>query len=128
MNSILLAGTITVTFALIAYSLFAFTKPKQGTLNYWVLTILSIGLLLDISATILMIIGTQKTSITPHGVIGYSALTAMLLETFLIWRHWMNKGKSEPVSKGIKNYTWFAYSWWVLAYIIGGILAASGIS
>ncbi len=128
MNSILIAGTITVTFALIAYSLFVFTKPKQGILTPWVLTILNIGLFLDISATILMIIGSQNMSITPHGIIGYSALSAMIVETIFIWRHWISKRKSAPLSKRLQNYTWFAYSWWVLAFIIGGLLAASGLS
>ena len=127
MNSILIAGTITVTAALIAYSLFVFTKPKDGTLALWTLTILSIGLFLDISATILMILGSQNIPITPHGIIGYSALAAMLIETVFIWRHWIKKGKTEPVSKPIQNYTRFAYSWWVLAFIIGGLLAAFGI-
>jgi len=127
LNSILIAGTITVTGALIAYSLFVFTKPKQGTLSRWAITILSIGLFLDISATILMITGSQNIPITPHGIIGYSALAVMLLETIFIWRHWIKKGKTEPVSRRMQNYTWFAYSWWVLAFIIGGLLAAFGI-
>ena len=128
MNPIITAATITVTCALIAYSLFVFTKPKQGFLTPWVLTILTVGLLLDITATILMIIGSQNRPITPHGILGYSALAAMLVETILIWRHWRSDKKTEPVSKSLQKYTWVAYSWWVLAFIVGGMLAASGLS
>lgn len=127
MNPILIAGTATVTCALIAYSLFVFTKPKTGLLTPWVLTILSIGLLLDITATILMILGSRNIPITPHGILGYSALAAMLAETIFIWRHWLRKRNTEPLLKRLRTYTWIAYSWWVLAFIIGGMLAASVI-
>ena len=127
MNPILIAGTTTVTCALIAYSLFVFTKPKAGLLTPWVLTILSIGLFLDITATILMILGSRNIPITPHGILGYSALAAMLAETIFIWRHWLRKRNTEPLSKRLRIYTWMAYGWWVLAFIIGGLLAASVI-
>ena len=127
MNPILIAGTTTVTCALIAYSLFVFSKPKEGFLTPWVLTILSIGLFLDITATILMILGSRNIPITPHGILGYSALAAMLAETIFIWRHWLRKRNTEPLSKRLRIYTWIAYGWWVLAFIIGGLMAASVI-
>ena len=128
MNSILLVGTITVTLALIAYSLFVFTKPKQGFLTLKVVIIQSLGLLFDITATILMISGSQNTSITLHGVIGYSALAVMVIETIIIWKHWSTHKQAEPLSKGFINYTWIAYSWWVIAFVAGGMLAASNYS
>jgi hypothetical protein len=124
LNSTLIAGTIIVTGALVAYTLFIFTKQKKGVLTSLVLTLLTVGLFLDITATIVMIIGSQNIPITPHGILGYSALTAMLVDTILIWRHWRSDRKSEPLSKGLQRYTWIAYSWWVLAYIAGGLLAA----
>lgn len=127
MNSTLFTGTIVVTIALIAYSLFVFTKPKTGIITQKVVTLLTIGILLDITATILMIIGSQKTYITPHGIVGYSALAAMLIETFFIWKHWLGFKDTKPVSPALKKYTWFAYGWWVLAFVIGGMLAASSV-
>jgi hypothetical protein len=124
LNSTLITGTIIVTGALVAYTLFIFTKQKKGVLTPLVLTLLTVGLFLDITATIVMIIGSQNIPITPHGILGYSALTAMLVDTILIWRHWRSDKKSEPLSTGLQRYTWIAYSWWVLAYIAGGLLAA----
>ena len=124
MNSILITGTIIVTGALIAYSVFIFTKQKKDVLTPLILTALTVGLFLDITATIVMIIGSQNIPLTPHGILGYSALAGMLVDTVLIWRHWRSDRKTEPVSKRLQRYTWIAYSWWVLAYIAGGMLAA----
>ena len=128
MNSILITGTITVTGALIAYSVFIFTKQKQKVLTPFILTMLTTGLFLDITSTILMIIGSQNIPITPHGILGYSALTGMLVDTLFIWRHWKSGRKTEPISTKLNRYTWIAYSWWVLAYIAGGLLAAFALN
>ncbi len=127
MNPILTAATIIVTGALIAYSVFIFTKPKHGVLTPWVLTTLTVGLFLDMSATIVMIIGSRNIPITPHGILGYSALAGMLVDTILIWRHWIRERKTAPISKRLQRYTWVAYSWWVLAYVAGALLAAFSV-
>jgi len=69
-----------------------------------------------------MIIGSRKIPITVHGFIGYSALTAMLIDTILIWRFWRMNG-SAHIPRGLNLYTRFAYSWWIIAYIAGAIIA-----
>ena len=124
MNSVLMTGTVIVTGALVAYSIFIFAEQRQSVLTPFVLTALTLGILLDITATVVMIIGSRNIPITFHGVLGYSALTGMLVDTILIWRHWRSDKKNEPVPKGLQLYTRFAYGWWVLAYLAGGILAA----
>ena len=124
MNPILITGTIIVTGALIAYSIFIFAKQRQSVLTRFILTALTLGLFLDITATAVMIAGSRNIPITPHGILGYSALAGMLVDTLLIWRHWRSEKKNEPISKNLQAYTWFAYGWWVLAYVAGGLLAA----
>lgn len=119
-----MTGTVIVTGALIAYSLFIFTKQRQKVLSTFVLTALTVGILLDSTATVVMIIGSRNIPFTFHGILGYTALAGMLIDALLIWRHWRSDKKNEPVSKGLTVYTWMAYSWWVLAYIAGGLLAA----
>jgi hypothetical protein len=87
-----------------------------------VLKFLTAGVLFDISSTILMIIGSRKIPITIHGFIGYSALIAMLIDTILVWRFWRKNGGTH-VPRGLNIYTRLAYSWWVIAYIAGAIIA-----
>jgi hypothetical protein len=98
------------------------TEQKERHISNRVLMFLTIGVLLDVSSTILMIIGSRKIPITIHGFIGYSALTVMLIDTILIWRFW-RKNRETNVPRSLNLYTRLAYCWWVVAYIAGAIIA-----
>jgi EamA domain-containing membrane protein RarD len=121
MNSTLITGTIIVTIALISYSIAVITEQRKFALSSSVLTFLTIGIILDITATCFMIAGSRRIPITFHGVLGYSALTAMLIDTILIWKTRI-KGALKP-SMRLHMYTRFAFGWWVLAYFVGGFVA-----
>jgi hypothetical protein len=86
------------------------------------LTFLTIGVTLDITSTVLMILGSSH--ITIHGFIGWSALAVMLTDAVLVWRHWTRRRES-VVSRGLNQYTRYAYSWWVIAYIAGAVIAST---
>jgi heme A synthase len=122
MNGFLYAGMGVVTFALIFYTIFVVLKRKNKKLNIKICSILSVGALFDVSGTILMIIGSKEIPLTVHGIIGYTALTAMILEMILMWRYLVTNGNKE-IKKSLNLYTWFAYSWWVIAYFAGAALA-----
>ena len=122
MNSVLIRAVIVVTFALISYSIGVITEQRKRFISKLVLTFLTLGVILDISSTALMIIGSGKIPITVHGFIGYSALIVMLTDTVLIWRFSRKHGIAH-VTKGLNVYTRFAYAWWVIAYIAGAIIA-----
>jgi hypothetical protein len=122
LNPTLTRAVVVVTFALISYSLAIVSEQRKNCITKQVLTFLTVGVLLDISSTTLMIIGSRKIPITVHGFIGYSALTAMLIDTILMWRFWHKNG-SVPVPKGLNIYTRLAYGWWIIAYIAGAIIA-----
>ena len=122
MNSTLIKAVIVVTFALISYSIAILTEQRKGYISKVVLGFLTAGVLLDITSTILMIIGSRKIPITIHGFIGYSALLVMLIDTILIWRFWC-KNRGTQVPHVLNIYTRLAYCWWVIAYIAGAIIA-----
>jgi EamA domain-containing membrane protein RarD len=122
MNTALMRAVIVVTFALICYSFAVVTEQRNQLISEKVLAFLTAGVLLDVSSTTLMIIGSRRIPITVHGFIGYSALTVMLIDTVLIWRFWGRNGKAH-VTRNLNLYTRFAYSWWVIAYIAGAIIA-----
>ncbi len=88
------------------------------------MTFLTIGITLDITATTFMIIGFRNIPFTVHGILGYSALSGMLVDTILTWRDWKNAKKQQPVSRRLMIYTRLANSWWVIAYIAGGLISA----
>ncbi|OGO07360.1 MAG: hypothetical protein A2Y92_01915 [Chloroflexi bacterium RBG_13_57_8] len=124
MNPGLIRAVIVVTVALVFYSIGAITEQRKHAVTRHVLFFLTVGVLLDITSTALMITYSGNIPITVHGVIGYTALLAMLIDAILIWRHWRKNG-SGPVSKKLHRYTRIAYGWWVIAYIAGAIISST---
>ena len=122
MNSILIKAVIVVTFALIFYSIAVVTEQRKGIISRQVRIFITVGVISDISSTILMIVGSRKIPITIHGFLGYTALIAMLIDTIWIWRFWSRRGSSQ-VTKALNIYTRIAYSWWVIAYLAGATIA-----
>jgi len=123
LNTGLIRAVIVVTFALVFYSVGVLTEQKKSAISRKVLLFLTIGVILDITSTILMIISSSNIPITVHGILGYSALLVMLIDAILIWRHWFRNGSSQT-PRGLHLYTRIAYSWWVIAYIAGSIIAS----
>jgi uncharacterized repeat protein (TIGR03987 family) len=123
MNPILSKAIIIVTFALLFYSIAVVKEQRNSTISKHILSFLTAGISCDIASTALMIIGSRNIPITVHGVLGYTALLAMLVDTILIWRRWMIEGSRSKVPKGLHLYTRIAYGWWLFAYIAGAIIA-----
>ncbi len=120
MNPTIIKAVIVVTCALVSYSIAVITEQRKKSITKSVLTFLTLGVTLDITSTVLMIMGSS--GITYHGFIGWSALLVMLIDAILIWRYWL-KNKSATISRGLNLYTRYAYGWWVVAYIAGAIIA-----
>ncbi|MFQ5605377.1 MAG: hypothetical protein ACE5HS_19085 [bacterium] len=123
MKPILIVGSTIVTLALISYSIAIFTEQKQVRISRRVLLFLTTGITLDVTATVCMIIGSENTPFTLHGILGYSSLTAMLVDTLLIWRERLQNGVNAAVPRRLHLYSRAAYMWWVFAYITGAYLA-----
>jgi hypothetical protein len=120
LNPTIVKAVIVVTCALISYSIAVLTEQRKKSITRVVLTFLTLGVVLDITSTVLMIMGSS--GITYHGFIGWSALAVMLVDAILIWRYWL-KNESAAVSRGLNLYTRYAYGWWVVAYIAGAAIA-----
>jgi len=86
------------------------------------LIFLTLGIFLDITAVGFMIMGADKSILSVHGLLGYSAMITMILDTFFIWRFYLKSGYDVEIPKNLITYTKYAYSWWVIAYLTGSIL------
>jgi uncharacterized repeat protein (TIGR03987 family) len=124
LNDILVKAVVVVTFALISYSIGVITEHRKRVITKRVLVFLTVGVILDISSTVLMIIGSGKIPITVHGFIGYSALLLMLVDTILSWSYRCKNGDKQ-ISNGLNIYTKMAFGWWVVAYIVGAVMSAT---
>ena len=116
-----IAATV-VTLALISYSIAIITEQRKRKVINLVLVFLSLGVLLDISATTMMIIVSENSPFTLHGILGYSSLTGMVIDAILLWRFRIKKGSQEKVARPVHLYSRIAYIWWVAAYITGTLM------
>jgi len=124
MNPILLAGTIIVNLALISYAVGIIGEQRSHRVSSRVLAFLVVGVVLDITATACMIAGSSRGPFTPHGLLGFSSLAAMLTETALAWRHRKANG-DDVVPIWLHHWSRIAFGWWVVAYITGALLVMS---
>lgn len=122
MNSISVTGAFIITFSLLSYGIGSITLQRFKMVSPGVLWFLTMGVVLDIIASIFMIIGSQKTPFTPHGFLGYSALLVMLVDVYLIWRIYYKEKINAFVGKKILAYSKIAYAWWVIAYLTGSLM------
>jgi hypothetical protein len=122
MNKMVMVGSLIVFFALLFYSIGIFTEQKHKKVLPLVLWFLTLGIIFDITATCFMIAGSSKGLFTLHGLIGYSSLLGMLIDNILIWRLRIKNGIGTVVNDAIHKYSRYAYIWWVVAFITGGLL------
>jgi len=124
MTPLLRAGVSTVVLALAGYTVGVVTEQRARRVTRRALTFLVVGVVLDVTATVCMILGAGKV-LTLHGLLGYSALAGMLVETVLAGRYRLRSGDAE-VPRWLHLFTRGAYAWWVVAFISGGLLVALG--
>ncbi len=124
MKPVLIAGITIVNLALLFYSIAIISEQRGHKVTRKVLSFLTVGVVFDIVATVCMIIGSENSPFSLHGILGYSSLTGMLIDCVLIWRHSLQNGEKE-VPKGLHLYSRLAYIWWIFAYITGAIIVAS---
>jgi hypothetical protein len=124
MKTVSMIASFIVTLALVFYSIGFSKERKRKLVTGKVLQFYTIGVCLDITATILMIIGSSKGMLTVHGMIGYSSLLGMLTDTILLWRHNLRQGSETEVNRGLHMYSRIAFTWWIIAYITGALLVA----
>ena len=120
MDISILIGAITVTAALLAYSIGIITEQIKKKINYFILIFLTLGVILDITATSFMIYGSSNSAFTLHGMLGYSALLAMVIDTTLIWKSYLKNGPI--ISRTLHRYSLAAYIYWIIAFITGSLL------
>ncbi len=117
-------GATIVIFALISYSIAIWKEQRKRLVNRTILQFLTIGLFLDITATIFMIVGSSNGPFTLHGFLGYTSLGGMIIDTALIWKFYKSNEPNTRVPVSLHSYTRYAYIWWVLAFFTGLFLVA----
>lgn len=121
MTPLRMASVTCVTVALALYTAGTLKEQRARRATTGARGFLAAGVCTDVIATVLMILATERRGISLHGILGYSALAAMALDTWLLWRHQRRHG-AEVVPRGLHLYSRAAYLYWVAAFITGGAL------
>lgn len=122
MSPILTAGVTIVNLALISYTIAIINLVRNRRTGKTYLWFLTIGVLFDITATICMIIGSGNRGITFHGLLGYSALLGMIIDTLMCYRYSIKIGFKTFVNPVLKAASVIIYAYWLVAYITGAII------
>lgn len=109
-----------VVFALLCYTVGTVAQQRSRRITGSVIGFLTVGVALDVIATVFMILGSGKI-LSLHGVLGYTALAGMLIEVAIAWRWRMSRGV-DHITDPMAVYSKVAYGYWVLAFISGGLL------
>lgn len=120
MKPFTLVAVTLVTLALIAYTVGTVGQQRARRVTGSVVGFLTVGVVLDVVATVFMILGSGKI-LSIHGLLGYSALAGMLIEVWIAWRWRMKQGEA-PITNGMALYARAAYAYWVIAFLSGGLL------
>ena len=123
MPVVIISGVIFIHIAVVLYTIFIIKENKYKRATKSVVKFITMAVVFDVLATSCMMIGTAKEYFTLHGILGYTALFLMIIDTILIWKHKLNKGSEVPFSKGLDRYTKIAYVVWLLAFATGEYLA-----
>jgi hypothetical protein len=118
----ILLGAFIMTLAFLAYGIGSVTLERFRLVGTVVLAFLTIGLMLNITAILLMVWETDSVGISFHSIIGTVAFLVMAVNTAWSWYLYFRKGVDGSVSLRLVTYTKVAYFIWVTAYLLGMII------
>jgi len=122
MSSVIVAGVLLIHTALVLYTIFIFKEHKYKRATNGLLFFITLAVTFDLSATVCMMIGAG-VYFTLHGTLGYLALSVMIIDAILIWKHRLNNDSNTPFSRNLNRYSKFAYILWIIAFATGEYLA-----
>lgn len=122
MNPLAIIGAFVITLSFLAYGIGSISLVRFNTVGGIVVTFLSLGVVLDIVAIALMILGSKGSPFTLHGFLGATAFLVMLVDALWCWKIYIASGRDCKAHKTHIIYTKAAYLFWVVAYFTGSLI------
>ncbi|MBB6631323.1 HsmA family protein [Clostridium algidicarnis] len=117
----LVAAIISISLALVCYTIGVWSEKIQGKLKTWHLSFFWIGFVFDTIGTTLMKKLSGSTSFNLHSVTGGSALALMLIHA--IWATVVIYKKREKGAKSFHKFSLVVWVIWLIPYITGMVIA-----
>lgn len=112
---------ITITLALIFYTIGVFTERKSGYLKKFHVIIFWIGLIFDTTGTTIMSrIANGSSILSPHGITGALAIILMLFHA--VWATVVFVKKDEEKLHNFHKFSVIVWMIWLVPYVIGMII------
>lgn len=127
MSGILIFSIVTITLALVFYTIGVFAERKSKTLNKVHVIIFWLGLIFDTTGTFTMsqiaksgVETIEATSQMLHGITGMLAIVLMLFHA--IWATWVLYKNDEEQKAKFHKFSIFVWAVWLIPYIIGMVI------
>ncbi len=124
MTGILMAAIITITLALVFYTIGVWSEHRSRQLKTIHLIFFWLGLCMDTTGTILMgRIAKQSVfsgNLSLHGVTGMTAIILMIVHA--IWATVVLVKKNEDSTKNFHRFSIAVWAVWLVPYILGMII------
>ena len=121
----LIYAIISITTALILYTIGVWSEKKQGELKKWHLALFCLGLLFDTLGTTLMSkIVNSGFELNFHGVTGLLAIVLMLFHA--LWATIVLVKNNEKVKTDFHKFSIIVWLIWLIPFISGAIFGMAG--
>lgn len=127
MSNILIFAIVTITLALIFYTIGVFSERRAKSLNKNHVIIFWLGLLCDTTGTLTMSKIAKSGSATMsamgqnlHGITGFLAIVLMLFHA--IWATWVLYKNDEKKKETFHKFSIVVWVIWLIHYFIGMML------
>jgi uncharacterized membrane protein YidH (DUF202 family) len=122
MNPLAIVGAFVITLSFLSYGIGSISLVRFNIVGRIVVAFLSMGVILDIIAITLMILGSKGSPFTLHGFLGATAFIVMLVDAIWSWKMYIANGRDSKARKNHIIYTKAAYGFWVVAYLTGSLI------
>ena len=122
MNLLAVFGAFIISLSLLSYGVGIIAVVRFKIVTPSILVFLTLGVLLDFVAVTMMVINSDNSLFSLHGLLGYSAMLTMIINVVLVWRCYFLNGFDSVISNQIVVYSKIAYAWWLIVYLTGSIL------
>lgn len=116
----LISAIITITLALVFYTIGVWSEKLQGELKVWHLIIFYVGLVFDTTGTTIMSkIANGGFKLNFHGITGLLAILLMLFHA--IWATVVIARKNERAMASFHKFSILVWIIWLVPFISGAI-------
>lgn len=114
-----------ITVALVCYTVAVARAHRSRRASPLVVTLLVVGLVVDVVATGIMVEAATGSLLTAHGILGFAGLGAMAVFAALVARHRWSAGDA-ATPDWLDLFGRAAYALWLVAFVVGGAIAGMG--